>query len=171
MNDFSLHSNPGDYVSDFGLSGIHLEFPYIRIKCTPKILNMSPIYQIGQSQQTTAWKKCTATYLSRVQGTLPRGSCEPLNSAGASYIKSHPKNLEKLSWYEGQSQPPTMQEHCPVTILAVNYQMKKELKFLPYLNSWILNNWLIQSLSKAVYRENSYYVDVSPFINPHIQPI
>lgn len=97
MNDFSLHSSPGDYVSDFGLSGIHLEFPYIHIKCTPKILKSSRIYQIGQSQQIMSWRKCTATLPVQSQGTLTRGGCEPLNSAGASYIKSHPKNLEKIT--------------------------------------------------------------------------
>lgn len=32
MNDFSLHSNLGDYISDFCLPGIHPESLYIHIK-------------------------------------------------------------------------------------------------------------------------------------------
>ena len=110
MNDFSLHSNLGGYVSDSGLSGIHPESPYIRIEW----LRTSTPINTKHVTKVSDWTKPANYGLEEMQsypacpepqGTLPRAGFAPLNPAGAHCIKSYPKNLEKLLRFGAKLKP------------------------------------------------------------------
>lgn len=102
MNDLSLHSNLGDYVSNFGLSGIHPESLYIHIKWshTSTPLNTKHVTKVSDCtkpanyglEEVQSYPACPEP-----QDTFPRAGTALLNPGGASCIKSYPQNLEKLS--------------------------------------------------------------------------